>query len=863
MYRNRNRNRNRDIYNTSPSPYDEQSENISTIKITNISNDDYKYVNDHIINKALNLLMTFYEIIKKNKNMPNINNCVNLEQSIETFNALCLYIQFIYIKDTQKNRQINSIPRYNKLLELETKKIELTNVKNNSNNTYNPNYSYGIRNNYQLNEINKMSNYPNVNIFIIIDYYNLLIFNLIILELLNKTSTTNITKLTFNNIKTELYPYQIKNVNWMINIENNAYDIKNKNKIVFRGGGLFDEVGMGKTLQIISLINENVSTYPSRIKNNKLYGRATLIIVPTHLCGQWDREFEKHIIKPLNIISLLTKNNCKKYTTYDLTVADIVIVSSRFFINCCIEPIHYVNEQRKILGIFSKCNCKNSKNCVCEYINLYDIHWHRTVLDEYHEIEKDDIFKKFKQLTSDYRWILSGTPLKQQKINNIYEKLDTSLSNIIDYLCFKENTLCELDHTNITNYEYILSHFSRNKHCDNIKILKLPEIVEEIVWLNFTDTERMIYNAHIIGDCENNTDDYRTGDTEHELFLRQICCHPFISSALRNLNNESNVCDLEQMKDKIKTLYIDDYNNTVDRYNKYIERNNKIKEHMKEIEDENKTYLKEYSNCQDELLEMQKHIDKSLKEKNIKENTLNYYKNFMEILSNKEKIAQCKCIICLTEIDENDIGITTCNHMFCYSCINMIIATSSISCSTNKCPTCNKPLSMKDVYMISKKEVTEDVNKMGTKLAYIINYIKNTPEKYRIIFSQFDYLLKEVGKILSDNNIPNVFCQGGVFQKDNALRLFNNSDENNDKKCRVLMMSSKSTVSGANLSNAEEVIFLDIFSGTKQERLNGEQQAIGRVRRLGNKFKTIKVLRLLVKQSIEEVIYKKNIAIDT
>ena len=119
----------------------------------------------------------------------------------------------------------------------------------------------------------------------------------------------------------------------------------------------------------------------------------------------------------------------------------------------------------------------------------------------------------------------------------------------------------------------------------------------------------------------------------------------------------------------------------------------------------------------------------------------------------------------------------------------------------------------------------------------------------------------EVGKILLENKISNVYCQGNVYQKDCALRLFNNTDSKNN--CRVLMMSSQTTVSGANLSNAEEVIFLDVFSGAKQDRLNAEQQAIGRVRRLGNKFKKIKVLKLLIKQSIEEIIYKKNIEIDT
>jgi hypothetical protein len=49
---------------------------------------------------------------------------------------------------------------------------------------------------------------------------------------------------------------------------------------------------------------------------------------------------------------------------------------------------------------------------------------------------------------------------------------------------------------------------------------------------------------------------------------------------------------------------------------------------------------------------------------------------------------------------------------------------------------------------------------------------------------------------------------------------------------------------------------LDPIYGDKQYRANTENQAIGRVRRLGNKFKEIKVLRLLIKDSIEEIIFK-------
>ena len=130
------------------------------------------------------------------------------------------------------------------------------------------------------------------------------VINNLITNILENTPKIDIDKISFNNIKTELYAYQINNVNWMLNIENMKYTdeyLNIKNKIIFKGGGLFDEVGMGKTLQIITLINTNVCTNKSMTKNNKLFSKATLIIAPNHLCGQWSREFNIHISKSLNI----------------------------------------------------------------------------------------------------------------------------------------------------------------------------------------------------------------------------------------------------------------------------------------------------------------------------------------------------------------------------------------------------------------------------------------------------------------------------------------------------------------------------------------------------------------------------------
>ncbi len=666
-------------------------------------------------------------------------------------------------------------------------------------------------------------------------YLKTFISNNLIKQILVNSPKVDITIMNFPNIKTKLYPYQINNLNWMYKIEKQLYTEEYdeiSKKYIFKGGGLFDEVGMGKTLQLITLINLNKSNNKILTKNSKIYSKATLIIVPNHLCGQWLREFDIHNINPIKIINLLTKNHYHKYSYWELSNADVVIVNANFFINCKLNQHEPQDKLFLIKDLFEK------------NVNIFNIYWHRVAIDEFHEIETSTLFIKLKYIESDYRWIISGTPFKENYIYDYNLLNNTSLSEIIDYLTLTLNTINKINIYEEINYNYVKNHFSRNTHKANLKILQLPDTSEQTIWLQFTDTERMIYNAYLVD----------PNNTIHDVFLRQICCHPLISEKIRdNLSNK--VESLSDIQTQIKKMYFSDFDKADENYKNCLERIEKIEKEIKELEKEKKTNLITYSNLKDELfINNQKLIDYK-KIRDGKEKTLLYYKKFLEIISSMDNVIQQECTICLDKIKEEDIGITFCGHIYCYSCISTIIKETKSSGIHSKCPNCQNNLQLDKIFLISGTK-SNDVNNLGTKLAWIINYIKQTPNKYRIIFSQWDYLLKEVGKVLEFNGIKNLYCQGNVYQKDKVLRLFNSTSETNDFK--IIMLSSESTVSGSNLNNAEEVIFLDPVYGDKQHRLNTEKQALGRLIRLGNKHKIINIVRILIKDSVEEEIYKSN-----
>jgi SNF2 family DNA or RNA helicase len=252
-----------------------------------------------------------------------------------------------------------------------------------------------------------------------------------------------------------------------------------------------------------------------------------------------------------------------------------------------------------------------------------------------------------------------------------------------------------------------------------------------------------------------------------------------------------------------------------------------------------------------------------------KTTTFNFFNNVLERLrrttNKEEKKADDKkdesddvCGICLDEIQDDDVGVTICGHIFCYKCLKVTVT------KYNKCSYCSKKLNQSDIYMLSYERKKKDevdnkntknkielINDVGTKLANLILYLRECKE-HVIIFSQWDDLLRRVGRILTDNKILNVFCKGNCYQRDKAIREFNGDD-----KIKVIMLSSDSTASGTNLTKASQVIFIDPIYGDYKYRKDQERQAIGRAHRLGQKSE-IKIVRFLIRDSIEEEIYNVN-----
>lgn len=789
----------------------------------------------------------------------------------------------------------------------------------------------------------------------------------------------------FNNnnlININLFDYQKCNIDWMIDKEKNKkvicynlnneiilgnlyFDlyqfkldlVENRKQIKFHGACLIDEVGLGKTIQMIALCLENPSNDFSYTKPNikKLCSKATLIFCPNQLCGQWLREFKDKILcekkddSNIKIISLLTKRDHDKYTYSDLLDSDFVIVSFNFLDNPCFTSLWLPTisniksfcrkeisplDLKKIDSHFSELSNKLFNDPINTlYKNrplIQCIHWHRIIVDEIHEIfNENGIHKPVANLlpffSADFKWCLTATPFT----------FKNNLCSIVDYVTNYKNSDRENIFLEEKIVDYLSSSFFRRNTKASIKAEYIPpDINEEIRWLKFSQTERMMYNAYLADDNNN----------KYDVFLRKLCCHPQLAEETReSLSNCKTLNDMEKiMVSHYKTKVIEAETS----HNKILNRMDKINEKIKEIQDridsraknkkadsksdtiskldfddfddldpdifnsfENNTFgtitinkLKEY------LKELDKKKDESFKILQGKISTYNFFNNVIDRIrktSTKNNDSQLKtelalesikklnidndkdsdsddecesdldsdnesdsdsesnnddeiCGICLGEIPEQNIGVTICGHLFCYDCLKLSVN------KYHKCPYCKQNLNDKNLFSISyekklnKNASKENLNKeklvniFGTKLANLILYLRDSKE-HTIIFSQWDDLLRKIGKILSDNNIPNIFCRGNCYQRDKAIREFNNDD-----KIKVIMLSSESAAAGTNLTKASQIIFIDPIYGSYEFRKGQEKQAIGRAHRLGQKS-TIRVIRFIIKDTIEEEIYNINI----
>ncbi|KIM45770.1 hypothetical protein M413DRAFT_440809 [Hebeloma cylindrosporum] len=182
------------------------------------------------------------------------------------------------------------------------------------------------------------------------------------------------------NLKLTLLPFQQESLFWM----------RMQEKGIWSGGMLADEMGMGKTIQIIALFVSDGS-------------KPNLVVAPTVAIMQWRNEIASHTD---GLKVLVWHGNSRESDVAELKKFDVVLTTYAILESCF----------RKQQSGF-----KRKGMIVKEKSPVHQIHWNRIVLDEAHNIKErsTNTAKAAFELKANYRWCLSGTPL-QNRVGELY-----------------------------------------------------------------------------------------------------------------------------------------------------------------------------------------------------------------------------------------------------------------------------------------------------------------------------------------------------------------------------------------------------------------------------------------------------------
>ena len=190
-------------------------------------------------------------------------------------------------------------------------------------------------------------------------------------------------------ITRKLKSFQLEGVDWMIRQENSQW----------KGGLLGDEMGMGKTIQAVSLV---MSDYPAK--------EPSLIVVPPVALLQWQNEIKEYTNGKLKVLVYHNTNpKVKNMAMKELRQFDIIMISY-----AGLESI-YRKESK---------GWKRDDGLVKENSKIHAITYHRLILDEAHNIKSrtTSCAKACFALKAHHKWCLSGTPV-QNRIGEFFSLL--------------------------------------------------------------------------------------------------------------------------------------------------------------------------------------------------------------------------------------------------------------------------------------------------------------------------------------------------------------------------------------------------------------------------------------------------------
>ncbi|CRL27116.1 SNF2-related [Penicillium camemberti] len=305
-----------------------------------------------------------------------------------------------------------------------------------------------------------------------------------------------------------------------------------------KGGILAEEMGLGKTVEVIALISLNKrASQPIKADPEGLRPTgATLIITPPAILEQWKQELNEHA----PTLRVYHYNGIKrgKETTDDMIVEELAefdVVLTTY--NVIAKEIHYT-------GATPKRSLRHEKRFVQRKTPLVRLSWWRVCLDEAQMIESgvSNAAKVARLIPREIAWAVTGTPLRR----NIDDLFGLLLFLHYEPFCFSAPLWRRLCLCFGSVLAKIISTIAlRHRKGQLLDELRLPPQKRIVITTPFTAIEEQKYGQIFEEMCEecglNTLGAPLRGDWDPEdpviidkmrtwlTRLRQACLHPELS----------------------------------------------------------------------------------------------------------------------------------------------------------------------------------------------------------------------------------------------------------------------------------------------------------------------------------------------
>lgn len=643
------------------------------------------------------------------------------------------------------------------------------------------------------------------------------------------------------------------------------------------GGIINDKVGMGKTLTSLSIVLENIlrlseSKYnedevpiipieepepelslldiDNHLNVDTKFERChtTLVVAPKHVINQWFKETGR-ITWPewFKIAKVSTITHLRK------------VIKDRFNYHLVI-----VNWQ-----VFTSSRWTTLTE-TCDNIKYFQIN--RLIVDEIHELlNQNDIYSEIHKIKSKHKWGITAT------IPSDFE----GAIRMTNFLIGKD-----LPDTHVPMIPDIA----------NIPVFRSADTPQHFEVHNVTELlEPNFYEQNLIQNAQD------------EKEMLRICCAPDKIYGEEDMET-SEIMTVGQLMREYVDKYTNELNNILARkasmirrqtdfraYVRYLEYNRlsatqKAKREKPETYEADRTIAMSFIESRPEgdppetvstLRQKIRNIDTRIDKLMEKVKPCEYLiKQYSSVAQEAENTEETECPICFVPLQrasreiEQDPQLeqlnqepgqdsdseletcrpsifTKCGHVFCHSCVSAIYQDNPNNLS---CPMCRTPHGKNDIKMVVDGDILpklgdSSIDALSSKFKYIIRDIKETLRNIDsgakfIVFSRNENMLNRIASTLSMGDVQSIKLCGSSTRQRLQIQEFETSGT-----CNVILLSLERFCSGLDLSCANYIYLIDSmldpdFRPPEVEIM--EQQASGRVMRLGQKSNHVYIKRLIL-----------------